>query len=122
MGFCWTAALFLMKEGEVGIRDSTNIIAEELGKLRPAQRHCPPLPVIYGGHTAFMDIGYVAVVERTAEILRKKAGWTRAEAVEMAFDNLLLADDRWDRTGEVALLKGEGVARALCVRIGKEES
>lgn len=109
-----------MREGEFGIRNSTEIIVEELGKLRPAQRHCPPLGTIYGGQAQFMDIGFIAVVQRAAEILRKKAGWTRAEAVEMAFDNLLLADDRWDRTGEVALLKNEGVARALCCR--KEES
>jgi hypothetical protein len=110
-----------MKEGEVGIRNSTDIIVEELGRLTPVQRHCPSLPVVYGHQDmAFMDVGVVAVTQRAAEILRKKAGWTRAEAVEMAFDNLLLADDRYERCGEVALLKGEGVARALCVR--KEES
>jgi hypothetical protein len=101
-------------------RTVTGIIVDELRKLKPAQKFCPPLHYVYGhGGVQFMDIGYVAVVERAVEILRKKAGWTRVEAVEMAFDNLLSADPRWSREGEVVLLKGEGVARALCVR--KEE-
>lgn len=109
-----------MEEGEYGIRNSTQIIAEELGRLRPAQRHCPALHVVYGHNDLhFMDIGIIAVTSRASEILRKRAGWTRAEAVEMAFDHLLRAGEVWDREGEVALLKGEGVARALCIR--KEE-
>jgi len=103
-----------------GIRDTTNIIVDAYKALKPAQRFCPPLHAVFGTERAqFLDIGYAAVVQRAGEILRKKAGWTRAEAVEMAFDNLLNADSRWEREGEVVLLKGEGVARALC--IWKEE-
>lgn len=94
----------------------TRIIVDGLRKLKPAQKFCPPLHAVYGHQRAqFMDIGYTVVVQRAAEILRKKAGWSRAEAVEMAFDNLLRADPRWEREGEVVLLKSEGVARALCV-------
>jgi hypothetical protein len=99
-----------------GIHDVTKIIVEELARLKPAQRFVPQLWQVYSRETAFMDIGYAAVVQRTTEILRKRAGWSRAEAVEMAFDNLLSADSRFERAGEVVLLKSEGVARALCIR------
>ena len=103
------------------IRDCTQIIVDELLAMKAAQRFCPPLHLVYGHQgVQFMDIGRDEVVRRASEILRKKAGWTRAEAVEMAFDNLLSADKRWEREGEVVLLKNEGVARALCV--WKEES
>ena len=109
-----------MDEGKYGILDSTKIIVEELRRLKPAQRFCPPLTKVYGSSASqFMDIGRVAVMERAAEILRKRAGWSRAEAVEMAYDNLLNSAP-YERVGEVILLKSEGVARALCIR--KEES
>lgn len=66
----------------------------------------------------FIEIGYVPVVERAIEIMRK--GWGRADAVEMAFDSLLAAGNgrKWTREGEVILMRHKGIARALCV--GKE--
>lgn len=97
------------------IRDTGKILVDALHNMNNAQRFVPPLRNVYHDGAQFMDLSRDQVVQRAAEILRKRAGWTRAEAVEMAFDNMLRVDPRWVREGEVVLLKSEGVARALCV-------
>lgn len=94
------------------IRDLNRILAEELLAMPPSQRRVAPSPD--GGQ--FIDVGRTACVKLACEIMRK--GWSRADAVEMAFDRLLADGNgqQWKRTGEVALLNNELVARAFCSR------
>lgn len=94
------------------IRDLNRILADELLAMPPAQRRIGPSPD--GGQ--FIDVGRSAVVGLACEIMRK--GWSRADAVEMAFDSLLAAGNgqQWTRTGEVVLIKSDHIARAFCSR------
>ena len=96
------------------IRDTSKIIGEALNAIPKAKRTMADPQQLY--HAEPVDIGRAAVVERAIEIIRKDNGWSRADAVELAYDSLLYAGNvrKWERVGEVCLLKYEGVARALC--------
>lgn len=106
-----------MEVTDLTIRDTSRILAQALMEMSPAAKILVHTQVLYG-KGEFMDIGRSAVMQRAAEILRKRNEWSRADAVEMAFDSLLTAgvERKWQRVGEVALLKNEGVARAFCQR------
>lgn len=99
------------------IRSTSRLLAEELQRLSPAKKVIASHRAIYGDEGDFIDIGHVPVVRLASEILRKRNGWSRADAVEMAFDHLLSAGNgrKWQRAGEVTLNKYEGVARAFCL-------
>lgn len=99
------------------IRDTSRILVEALQAI-PSGKRVQADPATIFADAQPIDIGRSAVVERAAEILRKRVGWSRADAVEMAYDSFLYEGNRreWERTGEVVLLKMEGVARALCKR------
>ena len=99
-------------------REPDKIILEAALALPEIKRRAVDCETVYGNQAGHIDLGYNAVVEKAAEILRKRAGWTRAEAVEMAYDNLLLASNgtQWRRTGEVTLLMPERVVRAFCAK------
>ena len=100
------------------IRNTTKLLAEALRDMPPAAKYMADRHTVYGTDGDFIEVGYKPLVQRAAEILRKRNGWTRADAVEMAFDSLLYGgnDRRWERVGEVALIKAEGLARAYCKR------
>lgn len=71
---------------------------------------------VYGKHCTLVDIPYEKVMAMAAEMMRK-APIGRAAAVEMAYDNRLWdsSNRKYERTGEVVLLKKLGCVRALCV-------
>lgn len=100
------------------IKNTTKLLAEALRDMPPAARFLADRQTVYGTDGDFVEVGYRPVIERAAEILRKRNGWSRADAVEMAFDSLLYAGNgrKWERAGEVALIKAESIARAFCKR------
>jgi hypothetical protein len=117
-GVMTTAVTGKVEVTDLTIRDTSRILAQALMVMSPAAKTLVHTDVLYAGKGEFMSIGRSAVIERAAEILRKRNEWSRADAVEMAFDSLLAAgvERKWQRVGEVALLKNEGVARAFCQR------
>jgi hypothetical protein len=98
------------------IRDTNTILAQELRNMPRMDKFIADPHTVYGTDGDFVEVGYTPVITRAAEILRK--GWTRADSVEMAFDSLLYAGNgrKWERIGEVVLLKDESIARAYCKR------
>src|SRR5678809_1555144 len=69
------------------IRNTTKLLAEALRDMPPAAKYMADRHTVYGTDGDFIEVGYKPLVQRAAEILRKRNGWTRADAVEMAFDS-----------------------------------
>lgn len=94
-----------------------NIFIESLAAMTPMERTVASNVAIYGGQTQFIDLNYREVVELAIPLIRSRKH-TRSDAVSMCYESLLAQHGakKWKRVGEVVLLRGDSVARALCFK------
>jgi hypothetical protein len=85
-------------------------------KVYASQDKVPVRSVGYLGQVAILKVPLERGMKDAVTYRRTGVALSRAEALELAFDRILVAAEAgFERTGEVWLDKHEGVLRAFCV-------